>query len=351
MVDITSDSAVSGDILKQLRVEKGGRRVLGSLDERSKALTILQDSDCSTKITAGGSVANTLVGISRLSKASRRKKIHVALSSSCSTDAIGQYFSASLNNAGVAVLPSEDVGHTGTVFVLASPDGQRSFLSYFQSEHMKVSTSLRVAVSQCRLVVVEGYMWEMPGAAEAITEVVAIAKAHGVQVAMTAGDPGVVARNRDKILQVLNLGGRDILFFSNQEEACELLGKGRVCGANTAILGLGSLCGVAVVTDGSRGSFVSCMGQVHTIPAAEVPTGVVDTCGAGDAYAAGFCYAIMTGHDCASAGAFASSTAAQVIARHGAQLLESEAQELVELLPETLPLAVSATWLSKSAAA
>ncbi|GAX82952.1 hypothetical protein CEUSTIGMA_g10379.t1 [Chlamydomonas eustigma] len=49
MVDITSDSAVSGDILKQLRVEKGGRRVLGSLDERSKALTILQDSDCSTK--------------------------------------------------------------------------------------------------------------------------------------------------------------------------------------------------------------------------------------------------------------------------------------------------------------
>ena len=75
------------------------------------------------QITPGGSLANTLVAISRLSKASGRSRLNVALAASCSSDAVGQYFATSLNNAGVAVLPvSEEPGHTGTVFVLSSPD-------------------------------------------------------------------------------------------------------------------------------------------------------------------------------------------------------------------------------------
>lgn len=246
-------------------------------------------------------------------------------------------FVASLNNAGVAVLPtSDEPGHTGTVFVLASPDASRSFLSFFHSERLEVSNSLRKAISQSRLVVIEGYLWELPNAAAAISEVVAVARAAGVQVALTAGDPGVVSRHREEILSVLKAAGKDILFFSNREEACELQGKARTSSAQTVAAELGTLCSIAVVTDGSAGSYVSCMGQVHVVPPIEAPHGgvVVDTCGAGDGYAAGFCFALMMGHDCATAGVFASSTAAQIIARHGAQLLEEEAEELVMLLPK-----------------
>ena len=239
----------------------------------------------------------------------------------------------------MAVLPtSEEPGHTGTVFVLASPDGSRSFLSFFHSERLEVSGSLRQAISQSRLVVIEGYLWELPNASAAIAEVVAIARASGVQVALTAGDPGVVSRHREEILGVLKSAGKDILFFANREEACELQGKARACCARVVAAEMGSLCSIAVVTDGSAGSYVSCMGQVHAVPPIEAPHGgaVVDTCGAGDGYAAGFCYALMTGHDCATAGMFASNTAARIIARHGAQLLEEEAEELVEMLPKRI---------------
>jgi sugar/nucleoside kinase (ribokinase family) len=240
----------------------------------------------------------------------------------------------------VAVLPvseaSEASGSTGTVFVLPSADASRSFLSFFQSERFEVSASLRRSIAQSRLVIIDGYMWELPNAAAAITEIVAVARSSGVQVALTAGDPGVVARNRASIVKVLMAAGRDMMYFSNREEACELLGQGRTCDAESAASGLGSLVSVAVVTDGGKGSYVSCMGQVHAIPPVDPAMGgeVVDTCGAGDAYAAGFAYALTMGHDAATAGGFASSTASRVIARHGAQLLEEEAQGLVGLLPK-----------------
>lgn len=132
-----------------------------------------------------------------------------------------------------------------------------------------------------------------------------------------------------------------MLLFSNMEEARELCGvrEGPAWSARTAAAQLGSMVSMAVVTDGARGSFVSCMGDVHAVPPAHAPLGVVDTCGAGDAYAAGFCYALMMGHDCITAGSFGSNVAARVIGRHGAQLQEEEAELLVELLPRPSQLA------------
>ncbi len=239
--------------------------------------------------------------------------------------------------------PSRGDGHTGTVFVLPSPDGQRSFLSYFESEKLVVSASLKNAIRRSRLVVIEGYLWELPNAEAAIAEVVATAQQSGAKVVLTAGDRGVVALNRGNLTQALQAGGKDILIFSNKDEACELLGTCPLKAADAAVA-LGSMCSISVVTDGPSGSYVSCMGQVHHIAPVEGPQGVVDTCGAGDAYAAGFCYALMMGHDCQTAGRFASSTAAQIIQRHGAQLMEDEAERLVGLLPD---LSVS-DWLKSS---
>jgi sugar/nucleoside kinase (ribokinase family) len=167
------------------------------------AIALTSSMPTPLQITPGGSLANTLVAIARLSRAAGRSQLNVALASSCSNDAIGQFFSSQLHQAGVAVLPtSETPGHTGTVFVLASEDASRSFLSYFHSGTLEVTPSLRRAVAKSRLVVIEGYLWELPNAAAAIAEVVEIARENGTQVALTAGDPGVVARHRQEILQV-----------------------------------------------------------------------------------------------------------------------------------------------------
>lgn len=59
----------------------------------------------------------------------------------------------------------------------------------------------------------------------------------------------------------------------------------------------------------------------------------MDTCGAGDAYTAGFLYGFLSGLDVASIGRFSARVASAVISRPGACLLAAEARHIVEELP------------------
>lgn len=56
----------------------------------------------------------------------------------------------------------------------------------------------------------------------------------------------------------------------------------------------------------------------------------VDTCGAGDAYAAGLLFGWITGHGLTSMGRIAARTASAVISRQGAALLPEQAAEVLE---------------------
>jgi sugar/nucleoside kinase (ribokinase family) len=56
----------------------------------------------------------------------------------------------------------------------------------------------------------------------------------------------------------------------------------------------------------------------------------VDTCGAGDGYAAGFMYGFLTGLDPTSMGRFGARVASTVIAKHGGALSTAEAELLVD---------------------
>ena len=59
----------------------------------------------------------------------------------------------------------------------------------------------------------------------------------------------------------------------------------------------------------------------------------MDTCGAGDAYTAGFLYGFLAGLDVASIGRFSARVASAVISRPGACLSAAEAQHMVEQIP------------------
>ena len=101
----------------------------------------------------------------------------------------------------------------GTVIVLTTPDANRTMLSYLGShEQLQLSEASKTAITRSRMVIIEGYLWEMPGSLEAILAAISHARATGCLVAMTAGDVGCIERHRSDFWAAIDTGNIDILF-------------------------------------------------------------------------------------------------------------------------------------------
>ena len=90
---------------------------------------------------------------------------------------------------------------------------------------------------------------------------------------------------------------------------------------------------VSVVTDGHHGSHLAGMGTTQLIPPYWMPKGPLDTCGAGDAYAAGVLYGLLRGASIRGMGYTGARVSSTVISQRGARLKTEDAQKLVEVLP------------------
>lgn len=179
-------------------------RRLISVEERGAILAALDGSKYS--IAAGGSLSNTLMGLARLADASVTRAggrdLRVAFAGLIGSDALGAFYAKSMRKAGVDVLspPAPDTA-TGTVCVLTSSAcGERTFASYLGTPaEVPVDAPLEAAIARSRMLVVEGYLFELPGAVRTIRAAIEAAQRHGCVVALTAGDAGVVNRHHEEL--------------------------------------------------------------------------------------------------------------------------------------------------------
>ena len=313
-------ACVDDAFLAEFGVEKGKRRLI-SHEERGSVLSRLDGE--SYKCNAGGSLSNTLVALARLSAAAGAP-LRVGLAAAVGGDALGDFYQAKMEKAGVGVaaLPLPE-GTTGTVIVLTTPDAQRTFLS-FLGDSARPPQLGPGALAHAQLLVVEGYLLEQAETAAAIAAVVAEARAGGLLVALTCADAGVVRGAKAAFTQVLD-AGVDVL-FANAAEAEELTGLREAAESAGA---LSRSVRLAVVTDGSRGAHLAtAQGARLHAPPHWMDSPPVDTCGAGDAYAAGVLYSLLHSASLAQAGAFGARVASSVISRNGARLTTEAAAEL-----------------------
>ena len=120
----------------------------------------------------------------------------------------------------------------------------------------------------------------------------------------------------------------DIL-FANADEARAICAFDDGSTPEQATKHLNQFCPLVSVTDGARGSYIGLRGEVVFIPPA--PCVPVDTCGAGDAYAAGILYGWLRGGlDLKGMGDLAARVAAVVVGQQGTRLKEKAAVELAE---------------------
>ena len=129
----------------------------------------------------------------------------------------------------------------------------------------------------------------------------------------------------------------DIL-FTNVEEARALAGFDDSISPSMTARHLSRFCPLVSVTDGVNGAYLALRGEVVFVPPS--PCTPVDTCGAGDAYAAGVLFSLLKGvPDLASIGALSSRVAAVVVGQQGTRLREEDASEIADaIVQRTSPL-------------
>ena len=262
--------------------------------------------------TGGGSVANSCVVASLLGA----RTAYLGL---VADDALGAAFTADLTAAGIHApsrpLPADraEGRSTARCLILVTPDGQRTMNTYLGACTAFGPDDVDAAVvADARITYLEGYLFDPPAAQEAFRRAATLAHAAGRSVALSLSDPFCVDRHR-AAFRALAAGHVDIL-FANEDEIMSLYGADsfeQAAGQAARDVEL------AVLTRSGQGSVVFRHGERTDI--APVPTRVVDSTGAGDAYAAGFLAGLARGLPMPECGRIGSVAAAEVISHFGAR--------------------------------
>lgn len=262
---------------------------------------------------SGGSAANTIAVLAGLGgKAAFMGKVK--------DDAFGRIFAHDIRSLGVHfdMAAAADGPATANCLVLVTPDAERTMLTYLgASVHFGPDDVDLGVIADAKVTYLEGYLWDPPAAKDAFRTAAAAAHDAGRDVALSLSDPFCVDRHRDDFLDLIE--GRVDILFANEDEIISLYQTDTFDAALEQVRGH---CKIAALTRSEKGSVIAAGNEVHVVPA-EAVTQVVDTTGAGDAYAAGFLYGYTSGEDMVTSARMGGIAAAEVISKFGARPEES----------------------------
>ena len=256
---------------------------------------------------SGGSAGNTIAGIASLGG-------RAAYIGKVADDQLGKIFTHDIRAVGVTYDTPPLTGGLPTArsLIFVTPDAQRTMQTFLGACTQLGPEDVNMDyITASKVVYLEGYLWDLPRAKAAMREAALKAKDKGVKVSLTLSDAFCVGRFRDEFLELAEKYV-DIL-FANESEILSLY---QVDTFDDALQRVRQHCEIAALTRSEKGSVVVNRDEVHVIDA--VPgVQVVDTTGAGDAYAAGFLYGYTQGHDLPTCGRLGGVMAAEVISHYG----------------------------------
>ena len=258
---------------------------------------------------AGGSAANTMVGIAGLG-------VRAAYVSKIGRDGVGDRLIAGYREAGVQFETAQTESGTasGRCMIAVTQDGQRSMSTFLGANtEFGITDISKTQIARAKTIYLEGYLFDSDDQKAAYVRAAEIAQATGGQVALTLSDSFCVARHLAGFRQLAE-HQTDIL-FANEDELLALFETDRL---DTALDALSGMRPVVCVTRGEKGSIIQTDARRHLVPAAPI-TKIVDTTGAGDQYAAGVLAGRAMGMEWADAGYLGSLAAAEVIQHYGAR--------------------------------
>jgi sugar/nucleoside kinase (ribokinase family) len=303
LVDIIA--FIDPKFLEKQNINKG---IMTLVDESRQGQILADLHETKRELRSGGSAANTMIAIANSGGS-------CAYTGKVSHDTYGEFYKKDMEEAGVffETLPDKS-GHTGTCVVLTTPDAERTMLT-----SLGISTSLGpddIDLERLKLstyVYVEGYLWDGDSTKKASELSMSEAKKNHVKVAFTYSDPFCVNRTRDEFIQ-LTKDYVDVV-FCNTEEGLALSGKSD---PKEAVAYIGTLAELVYMTAGKDGAYVCDKGKITLVPG--FPAKLIDTTGAGDAFAAGVLYGLTHGYSNTKSARWGNYVASRIVQEVGPRL-------------------------------
>lgn len=279
---------VVGDVITDIIVMPEGPMVRGS------------DRRATIRTRPGGSGANQAVWLGSLGVPVR----FVSRVAAADLEANIAYF----RSRGVEpVLASDPSAPSGVLISIVDADGERSFLTDRGANINLTAEDLPVSLlDETDLLLISGYAFFAPGPRAAVIALLRAARERNIPTAVDPASVGFLREVGPEAFLKWTQGTGTI--FANLDEALELTGS---VDLNLQMQTLGRFYGRVVIKRGVAGAAIGGRGGVQ-LAMPSPPSEVIDTTGAGDAFAAAFLVAELAGQPpeaCLKAGIAAGSEA------------------------------------------
>ena len=228
---------------------------------------------------SGGSVANSIVGLSQLGN-------RVGFIGKVSDDSLGNKYEEGLKKENVKYFYSKkkEVIPTGTCLILVTPDSERTMVTFLGTAGKINANDINTnAVKESEILFLEGYLWDEGEPKTAFEKAIN----NSNKVAMTLSDLFCVERHKNHFLELVK--NKLDITFANEQEFLSLIDTKNF---NDVVNFATNLKKLVVITRGEKGAIAINKDKVYEC-SAKKDLKIKDLTGAGDLFAGGFLHGII----------------------------------------------------------
>ena len=266
---------VDENFISKNNLTKGTMKLIFEKSEFENLLTNLKIE----KTISGGSVANSIVGLSQLGD-------NVGFIGKISDDDLGKKYEEGLKKENVKYFYSKKKEKlpTGTCLILVTPDSERTMCTFLGTAGLINDNDINLdAVKKSDLIFLEGYLWDEGNPKKAFEKAIENSK----KVAMSLSDKFCVERHKTHFLNLVK-NELDIT-FANEEEIMSLIDAKNF---DDVINFAREIKKHFIITRGKKGAI-----SIIDDNIAEIGTKndlkIIDLTGAGDLFAAGYLHELI----------------------------------------------------------
>ena len=265
---------VNENFISENNLTKGTMKLIFNETEFKNLLSNLKIE----KTISGGSVANSIVGLSQLGD-------EVGFIGKVSDDDLGYKYEEGLKKENVKYFYSKkEALPTGTCLILVTPDSERTMCTFLGTAGQINENDINLdALNESELIFLEGYLWDEGDPKKAFEKAIKNSK----KVAMSLSDKFCVERHKPHFLNLVK-NELDIT-FANEEEFMSLIDANSF---DDVINFAKEINKHLVITRGEKGAISILNDKISEI-GTKSNLKIVDLTGAGDLFAAGYLHELI----------------------------------------------------------